>query len=181
MNQTQIDFLRDFAIDHFPRAKAIREQSASTQEDFYNRLNFAAVMERARPGTTAVVYAAADVLESVCLLATDLEKKDRIAVLSRLTDAAHALCFHTGQVIDWLGNPSPEPDEDDPAPPLAKPLPSIAGKFLSTKETAAYLGKKPQTLTSWSSKQNGPLRPSKVGGNLLWSGDEILALLKRKQ
>jgi hypothetical protein len=183
MTPAQIDYLRDFAITHLPRAQADRQQANQYGGDLYSRLLHTAVMVRGKAGTTAAEFAAANVLESVCLLQPPAPKnQERVVVLHNLTRAANDLCLHTGSTIEWLTQAAPlEPDlEPVTAPPT--PLPTIvAGQWLPTREAAKFLGKKPQTLTSWSSTQKGPLRPSKVGGNLLWSGDEILAILKNRR
>lgn len=182
MNQTRIDYLRDFAIENLPRAKADREQInrfGSTSADLYSRLALTAVMERAKAGTTAVAYAAANVLESVCLLSTTLSKKERVDTLHNLTDAANGLCLHAETIIPWLGLPEPEPDAP-PAPAPQQPLPlSIAGTFLSTAQAAEVMGYQPQTLRQWSSNQNGPVQPTLIGRRLRWPGDDILALMAK--
>ena len=184
MTPTQIDYLRDFAITHLPRAQADRQQVNQYGGDLYSKLAFTAVMVRGKAGTTAAEFAAASVLESVCLLQQLAPKtKERADALHNLTRAANDLCLHTDSNIEWLAQAAIEPEPVEPAPEQpARPLPSIvAGQWLSTKEAAEFLGKKVQTLTSWSSTQKGPLRPSKVGGNLRWSGDEILAILKNRR
>ena len=176
MTPTQIDFLRDFAIDNLPRAQADRAQINRFGGDFYSKLAFTAVMIRGRTGATAAENAAAKVLESVCLLQEPLSKNQRIDTLHNLTSAANDLCLHTGQVIPWLALAALEP-ELPPLPP-ALPLPSIAGQWLSTKDAAKFLGFKEQTLRQWASSQSGPIQPTKVARSLKWSGDEILAILR---
>ncbi|MBL0088625.1 MAG: DNA-binding protein [Ideonella sp.] len=45
-------------------------------------------------------------------------------------------------------------------------------------ECAAYhLSRKPQTLRIWASRENGPLRPLRVHGRLLWPVAEIRRLV----
>jgi hypothetical protein len=45
-------------------------------------------------------------------------------------------------------------------------------------ETAAYhLGRAPQTLRVWACYENGPLRPLRVNGRLLWPTAELRKLL----
>ena len=49
-----------------------------------------------------------------------------------------------------------------------------------TADTAAaafYLRKAPQTLRIWACKENGPIRPIRVGANLHWPMAEIRRLL----
>lgn len=178
MTPTQIDFLRDFAIDNLPRAQADREQTNRYGGDLYSRLAGSSLMVRGKAGTTATEYAAATVLESVCLLQQPLSAKQRSDTLHNLTSAANDLCLHTGKTIAWLGEVAPEPEPKPPAPALPKPLPAIAGRWLSTKEAAEFLGFKEQTLRQWASNESGPIRPKKVARRLLWSGDDILTLLR---
>ncbi|MDO8774302.1 MAG: helix-turn-helix domain-containing protein [Burkholderiaceae bacterium] len=139
-------------------------------------------MALGNPGTTATEHAAASVLESVCLLRRQppLFPKQRTDTLHHLTSAAHALCLHTGKTISWLAEEAqPEPEQQEPPPPApARPLPSIAGRWLSTKEAAKALGFAEQTLRQWSSTESGPIRPTRAGRALRWSGDSILALLR---
>jgi Helix-turn-helix domain len=49
---------------------------------------------------------------------------------------------------------------------------------LSTREAAALLGRKPQTLRRWSSNGDGPIHPRNVGGVLRWPLAEIAALMR---
>lgn len=181
MTPAQIDFLRDFAIDNLPRAKLVRANISRTGGNLYDQLAFSSVMALANPGTTAAEHAAASVLESVCLLRrqqSPLFPNQRADKLHHLTAAAHALCLHTGKTITWLGEAAPpEPAQEQPPAP-AKPLPSIAGRWLSTKEAAGALGFAEQTLRSWASTETGPIRPTRAGRALRWSGDSILALLR---
>ena len=176
MTPTQIDFLRDFAIDNLPRAKSDREQTSRLGGNLYEKLAFTATMVRSKAGTTATEFAAATMLESVCLLQRVLLPKQRSDTLHNLTSAANDLCLHTGKVISWLGEVAPPPPEPKPEQ-SAKPLPAIAGRWLSTKEAAAFLGFKEQTLRQWASNESGPLRPKKVARHLKWAGDDILAVL----
>ena len=175
MTPTQIDFLRDFAIDNLPRAKSDREQ-IRIGGNLYDKLAFTATMVRSKASTTATEFAAANMLESVCLLQRPLLPKQRYDTLHNLTSAANDLCLHTGKAIAWLASAALEAEPPQlPAPAL--PLPAIAGRWLSTKEAAEFLGFKEQTLRQWASSQSGPIRPNKVGRRLKWSGDDILKVL----
>lgn len=176
MTPTQIDFLRDFAIDNLPRAKSDREQ-IRIGGNLYDKLAFTATMVRSKSSTTATEYAAASMLESVCLLQRPLSTKERADTLHNLTSAANDLCLHTGKVIAWLASAALELEPPEPLPAPALPLPAIAGRWLSTKEAAEFLGFKEQTLRQWASNQSGPIRPNKVGRRLKWSGDDILKVL----
>ena len=179
MTPAQIDFLRDFAIDNLPRAQADRIQVSRKGGDLYTQLAFTAVMVRGKASTTAIEYAAANVLESVCLLQQSLSTKHRADTLHNLVNAANNLCLQTGTTIPWLAAAvlEPELEQAQPAPP-AKPLPSIAGRSFSTSEAAELLGFKEQTLRQWASSQSGPIQPTKVARRLKWSGDDILAVLR---
>ena len=181
MTPAQIDFLRDFAIDNLPRAKSDREQANRFGGDLYSKLAFTATMSRSKSGTTATEFTAATVLESVCLLKQPLSVKQRSDTLHNLTSAANDLCLHTGKIIPWLASAAlePEPPELPPAPAL--PLPSIAGRWLSTEEAAQALGFAAQTLRQWASTESGPIRPNKVARRLKWSGDAILEVLKNRK
>ena len=181
MTSAQIEFLRDFAIDNLPRAQADREQANSYGGDLYNKLAFTAVMVRSKSGATATEFAAANILESVCLLRQSLSAKQRSDTFDSLTSAANDLCLHAGQSISWLASAALEPEPDQEPPTPAKLLTSITGKWLSTKEAAQALGFAEQTLRQWAAKETGPLRPNKVAGRLKWSGDDILAVLRNRK
>ncbi|MDE1714513.1 MULTISPECIES: helix-turn-helix transcriptional regulator [Chromobacterium] len=53
---------------------------------------------------------------------------------------------------------------------------SMGKHVFSTSEAAAILGRKPQTLRKWASKQTGPLRPVRIGGRLGWPVEAVAAL-----
>ena len=50
--------------------------------------------------------------------------------------------------------------------------------LLSTKEAAAHLLRAPQTLRVWACRENGPIRPVRVGGILGWPTDAIRCLVR---
>lgn len=192
MNTLQIDSLRDMAIDYLARARADRE-TATTHADLYRRLYVTSVMMRGKPGTTAVEYAACNVLETVSLLRTahdePLTTQKRASLMSQLAAEVRELCTLTERTAPaWLADVPAEPVkaeiDDRPTPaPIALPAPTIAGRLLSTKEAAAVLGYKEQTLRQWASTESGPIRPLRNGqrSKLLWSGDEIQRLMSRKK
>lgn len=49
---------------------------------------------------------------------------------------------------------------------------------VGTAATAYYLRKAPQTLRIWACKENGPIRPIRVGAHLHWRTADIRKLLK---
>jgi hypothetical protein len=59
------------------------------------------------------------------------------------------------------------------------PFPALAlvnKPNLTTAETAYYLNRRPQTLRGWACLENGPLRPTRIGGLLAWSTATVKAL-----
>ena len=48
---------------------------------------------------------------------------------------------------------------------------------IDTDAAAYHLGRRPQTLRIWACKENGPLRPVRVHGRLLWPVAEIRRLV----
>lgn len=158
-----------------------------------------AVLVRSRSATTAVEYAAANLLEAVMLICCEREAKltadERRRTLLQVVATAKELCELTGRVMPWLDVadiPTIEPAPAKPArtqaarnlpPPVAADQQRntgciYAGKWLTTKDAAEALGRESQTLRDWKSKQKGPLQPTKVGGRLMWSGDAICELLR---
>ena len=47
----------------------------------------------------------------------------------------------------------------------------------NTEEAAAHLLRKPQTLRGWAMRENGPIRPVRVGVRLMWPVGEIRRVL----
>jgi hypothetical protein len=54
-----------------------------------------------------------------------------------------------------------------------QPLP----QGLSTKDAAEYLNRRPQTLRKWAAYENGPIRPQRIHGRLMWPVAELQRLL----
>ena len=48
---------------------------------------------------------------------------------------------------------------------------------LPTDEAAGHLSRKPQTLRCWACRDNGPIRPIRINGRLLWSVADLRQLL----
>ena len=56
------------------------------------------------------------------------------------------------------------------------PLEQVTRPNLTTAETAYYLNRRPQTLRGWACLENGPLRPTRIGGLLAWNTATVKAL-----
>jgi hypothetical protein len=56
------------------------------------------------------------------------------------------------------------------------PLEQVTRPNLKTDEAAYYLNRASQTLRIWACKENGPIRPRRIGGILAWSTAEVKAL-----
>jgi hypothetical protein len=61
------------------------------------------------------------------------------------------------------------------APPYP-PLALVTKPNLTTAELAYYLDRAPQTLRTWACRENGPIRPKRIGGILAWSTAEAKVL-----
>lgn len=61
--------------------------------------------------------------------------------------------------------------------PAAVPLRDEPRTAIPTAEAAAHLGRAPQTLRLWACREDGPIRPIRVHGRLLWRTDDLRALL----
>jgi len=57
-------------------------------------------------------------------------------------------------------------------------LAQVTRPTLSTNEAAYFLNRKPQTLRSWASTQNGPILPQRINGRLAWSVSRIKELIQ---
>lgn len=57
------------------------------------------------------------------------------------------------------------------------PLSVINRPTINTACAAFYLDRAPQTLRSWASKGDGPIKPLNVHGRLAWPVDKIRQLL----
>ena len=47
---------------------------------------------------------------------------------------------------------------------------------VETDCAAFHLNRQPQTLRTWACKENGPLRPLRINGRLMWSTSELRRL-----
>ena len=57
------------------------------------------------------------------------------------------------------------------------PLQADPRAALDTNEAARHLRREPQTLRSWACKGNGPIKPIRISGRLLWRTADIRRLL----
>lgn len=60
---------------------------------------------------------------------------------------------------------------------LFPPLEQVTKPNLTTGELAYYLNRRPQTLRGWACKENGLMRPKRIGGLLAWPVSELKRVL----
>jgi hypothetical protein len=70
-----------------------------------------------------------------------------------------------------------EPGRLTTAPQQFTPLELETRPTVDTAATAYYLRKAQQTLRIWACKENGPIRPIRVGAHLHWKTADIRKLL----
>ena len=58
-----------------------------------------------------------------------------------------------------------------------QPLQKVTRPTVPTAQAAYYLNRRPQTLRSWASVENGPIRPIRVNGRLAWPVLQMRAIL----
>jgi hypothetical protein len=61
-----------------------------------------------------------------------------------------------------------------------KKFPPLSHETRACVDTACaawHLGRKPQTLRGWACNEDGPLRPRRVHGRLLWPVEDIRRLV----
>lgn len=56
------------------------------------------------------------------------------------------------------------------------PLGEVTRPNLTTNETAYYLNRKPQTLRAWACLENGPIKPERINGRLIWPTHKVKQL-----
>lgn len=61
--------------------------------------------------------------------------------------------------------------------PAFVPLEQETRTGLPTGEAAYHLNRKKQTLHIWACKENGPIRPTRVNGRLVWLVADIKRVL----
>lgn len=57
------------------------------------------------------------------------------------------------------------------------PLECVTSPGVPTPQAAHYLNRKPQTLRGWACAEDGPLRPRRINGRLLWPVAELRRVL----
>lgn len=57
------------------------------------------------------------------------------------------------------------------------PLALETRSHVNTEEAAAHLLRKPQTLRGWAMREDGPIRPVRVGVRLMWPVAAIKSVL----
>ena len=70
-----------------------------------------------------------------------------------------------------------KPEAAASAAPGLTPLQNEARATLPTREAAAHLNRAQQTLRLWAAYENGPLKPLRLHGRLMWPTAEIKRLL----
>ena len=60
---------------------------------------------------------------------------------------------------------------------VPQPIDRETRTHLPTDEAAYHLNRQVQTLRIWACKENGPLRPVRIGGRLAWPVAEIKRVL----
>lgn len=180
--------LRDFAIQHLPRAQKVSPSMPAHQY----QLTLYGVTALISPTAPAIQQAAATLLRSTLTLLIEWDDDGRLTPAQRhateqqaIQDATE-LCTLTGHTIPWLPALSalPEPTPaSPPAPPPQQPAPTVPplpllqpGETQTTKVAAKYLGVTEQTMRSWVSNDNGPLVPVKQGTRNGWPTAELVRL-----
>jgi hypothetical protein len=92
------------------------------------------------------------------------------AFLAALQDAAHPGAPTPKELVKEATGPG------QPNAPPYPPLGLVTKPNLTTAELAYYLDRAPQTLRTWACRENGPIRPKRIGGILAWPTAEAKVL-----
>lgn len=194
MERIKLTALRDFAIEHFPRAQLTRSQSHANDDDYHRALFGVAVLALSSPTPSAVQQTAAQLLKiatsllvawsDYCSLTPKIQQENDEQALS----TALQLSTLTGISLPFLSTQTAteEPlSTNEPAPSrnreqAADQPPLKPGLMLTTQEAADYLRMKTQTLHKWASSGSGPVTPVKMGRKLGWPSTEILRIMGGK-
>lgn len=76
-----------------------------------------------------------------------------------------------------MGNATPQRSENATEGDSFLPLDREPRVAVDTETAAFHLSREPQTLRIWACKDNGPLRPLRVNGRLMWPTAELRKLL----
>jgi hypothetical protein len=194
MEATKVIALRDFALEHFPQGQKVRAQRHATQASYHYALYTAGALAPLSPTISAIEQVAVNLLLDALGLVMDWDEKltaaQRHNLESLAVNTAKALCALTGTSLPWLDAVIVDepPEAVEPAPAIPAPpshsrppaLPPLQpGLYLSTKDAAAYLNRKVQTLHAWASQDSGPIAPKRGTGRLLtWHSDDVLRVLR---
>lgn len=188
MEQMKLAALRDFAIQHFPRARTVSTSLAAG--DYQRTLyGYAALVS---PNAPAPELIAAHLLQTVMRLLIDWPSEGKLSPLQRqfaeheAVEAALELCDLTGTSLPWLADALSESvrtlqlaPAPVPAPAPAPQRPALQNTPNQTTEDAArYLGVRPQTMREWAMSQSGPLQPVKLGSKNGWPTAELERLAR---
>jgi hypothetical protein len=187
VEQIKLIALRDFAIEHLPRAQSVPANQPYQQ---YQRTLYG-MAALVPPTAPAIEQVAAHLLQTALILTMKLDDNIEFTPLQRqqaerqAVIAANELCTLTGITIPWLADvfvktepmPTPEPEKvvATPTTPTERPL-LQPGPLQTTKDAARYLRVAEQTMRLWASKDDGPIRPVKRGKYLGWPTDELIRL-----
>lgn len=186
MDSLKLTALRDFAIRHLPRAQKVR--TTLTPDHYHMTLyGITAMINGTAPAKEQI---AAHLLETALGLLIEwdtakLSPQQRLFFEHEAVEAATELCELTDATLPWLtdalakpvrttllpAEPAPAPVAPAPPRPLLQPTPTQ-----TTADAAAYLGVAEQSMRSWASKDNGPLRPVHKGKMLGWPTAELIRL-----
>lgn len=197
MEAIKLTALRDFAVEHLPRAQRVRDQKHATQDDFHYALYGAAILAQSSATASAVEQSAAYLLQLTMSLSINWEADNRPTAKQRhelghqAIAAATDLCTLTGVSLPWLADamthepappaPTPAAQEEEPIPLRALGLaPLTRGQHLTTNEAAAYMKHHPQTLRNWASNGDGPFQPTRAGNRLYWKSDDLIQFFSGK-
>lgn len=189
LSQLQLDYLRDEAIKHMPRAQKTMLGRAPSKDMLCTWLCGDTIHTLASPKASSLEQSAAHILQPLMQLQINWDEKLTSAQRRTITASAiNAVHDHYSLLgvppPAWLPAADYEPEsEQELIPPPATPQPQktslpTPGINLTTAHAAQLLNREPQTLRSWASKDNGPIRPIRGGNGLGWRSDDVLRLMK---
>jgi hypothetical protein len=188
MELIKVTALRDFAIDHLPRAQKVSR--AMPPDQFHTTLyGLTALIS---PTAPASQQAAAELLQTVLSLLIEWGDDVKLTTDQRrfaergAIQQATELAALTGHVISWLPTLPSTVEPVQQATPASAPLAAASeaspqpaqlhGKTQTTKVAAKFLGVTEQTMRTWASKDNGPLVPIKHGRRNGWLTEDLIRI-----